>query len=81
MVVPHGRDQADNARRVTERGAGLSLPARAAADEIAAAVQRLLTEPAFRAAAAELGGRVRSDAEASPLAEILEAQAQAFAPA
>ncbi|HKR87752.1 MAG TPA: glycosyltransferase [Phenylobacterium sp.] len=81
LILPHGRDQEDNARRVTERGAGLRLPAQAAVEEIAAAVHRLLAEPAFAEAASRLGLRVRAEAEASPIVELLEAQARALAPA
>lgn len=47
LVLPHGRDQGDNALRVTERGAGLSLRNTAPSDEIAATIKRLLEEPAF----------------------------------
>jgi len=76
LVIPHGRDQVDNARRVTERGAGLSLAPGATAEEIAEAVLRLLGEPGFRAAAEHLGAAVRREAEASPLVELLEALAR-----
>jgi len=44
LVVPHGRDQNDNAVRVTERGAGLMLMPDAETPAIAAALNRLLTE-------------------------------------
>jgi MGT family glycosyltransferase len=72
LIVPHGRDQADNARRVTERGAGLELGADAAAEAFAGAARRLLEEPGFRAAAERLGAAVRRDTEASPVVEVLE---------
>jgi MGT family glycosyltransferase len=81
LIVPHGRDQHDNALRVTERGAGLELPAGAAPPEIAAAARRLLDEPAFRQSAARLGASVRADAEASTLAAELEAAACVAQPA
>ncbi len=72
LVMPHGRDQADNAVRVAARGAGLALPPTASTDEIRTALQRLLTEPAFAAAADRLGGAVAAEAEASPIVEVLE---------
>lgn len=75
LVIPLGRDQADNAIRVTERGAGLSLPADASVDALHAACERLLSEAAFRDAARRLGDRVAADAERSPVVRELEASA------
>jgi MGT family glycosyltransferase len=72
LVVPHGRDQNDNAVRVTERGAGLSLPPGAGVAEIGQALRRLLREPAFAAAAVRLGEAVAREARESPVAEVLE---------
>ena len=45
LLIPHGRDQVDNARRVTERGAGLALGAEAGNVEIGAAVARDTESP------------------------------------
>lgn len=73
LVVPHGRDQSDNAIRVTHRGAGLSLPANAGVDELRAALRRLLDEPGFAAAAKTLGDAVAHETAASPVVEALEA--------
>ena len=72
LVLPMGRDQLDNATRVTERGAGLRLEPDAGADAIAAAVRRLLDEPGFREAAARLGARLRADAHGDEAAAELE---------
>ena len=72
LVVPMGRDQLDNATRVTERGAGLRLEPDAGADAIAAAVRRLLHEPGFREAAARLGDRLRAEAHGDKAAAELE---------
>lgn len=78
LVVPLGRDQADNAIRVTERGAGLSLPADATLEAFRAACERLLTEASFRDAARRLGDRVAAEAEQSSVVRELEdAAAQA----
>lgn len=72
LVVPLGRDQNDNAARVTERGAGLSLPPGAATGAIRDALGRLLSEPAFAEAAKSLGERVAADVASSPVVEELE---------
>ncbi|MFG1433169.1 glycosyltransferase [Xanthobacter sp. V2C-8] len=76
LVMPHGRDQADNAARVAARGAGLTLDAAASVDEIHAALRRLLDEPAFTDAAVTLGHQVRAEADDSPLVSLLEGMAQ-----
>jgi MGT family glycosyltransferase len=75
LVIPHGRDQNDNAVRVTERGAGLSLMADASVEEIRAACERLLTEPSFRSASRHLGDLVAAEAKDSTVVQELEAAA------
>src|SRR5205085_5314735 len=72
LVIPHGRDQNDNAVRVTERGAGLSLMPHASVDEIRNACERLLQEASFKIAAARLGVHVARDAENSTIVEEFE---------
>jgi len=72
LVVPHGRDQNDNAVRVTERGAGLALPPSATATEIRTALERLLGDPTFKRAAAALGAAVAHEAANSPVVSLLE---------
>ncbi|HTU12578.1 MAG TPA: nucleotide disphospho-sugar-binding domain-containing protein [Allosphingosinicella sp.] len=72
IVVPHGRDQHDNAVRVTARGAGLSLPADAAAADFRAAIAQLLADPRYAEAAWTLGMQVADDMRQSPAAELLE---------
>lgn len=72
LIIPHGRDQNDNAVRVTERGAGLALPRDADVAALRAATRRLLTEPAFAAAARALGAAVAREAAESPVVEVLE---------
>lgn len=64
VCIPLGRDQADNAVRVTERGAGLRLLPDASAEDIGAAVQTLLAEPRYASAARSLGARIAADATA-----------------
>jgi MGT family glycosyltransferase len=73
VILPHGRDQADNARRITARDAGITLSRRAKPPKIAAAVQRLLATPAYRAAAEQLGSAIRRDAESDDVVRELEA--------
>jgi MGT family glycosyltransferase len=75
LVIPHGRDQNDNAVRVTERGAGLSLMADAPVAAIRAACERLLSDSSFRAAARRLGDLVAADAENSSVVRELESAA------
>jgi MGT family glycosyltransferase len=75
LVMPHGRDQNDNATRVAARGAGLRLDAKAPVEDILAALRRLLTEPGFDEAARRLGAQVAEDAASSTLEEELEALA------
>jgi MGT family glycosyltransferase len=72
LVIPHGRDQADNAVRITERGAGLSLLPDAPVEAIRTACERLFTEPGFRASAKRLGDLVAAEAEHSNVVEELE---------
>jgi UDP:flavonoid glycosyltransferase YjiC (YdhE family) len=75
LVIPHGRDQADNAVRVTERGAGLALAPDAPVEAIRTACTRLLDDPSFRDAAKWLGDHVAEEAEGSTVVEELEAAA------
>lgn len=75
LILPHGRDQNDNAVRVTERGAGLSLPADTGTDLIGSALSRLVQEPHFAAAARRLGAEIAAEAVHSPIVGILETAA------
>ncbi|MBC9978521.1 glycosyltransferase [Bradyrhizobium campsiandrae] len=72
LIVPHGRDQADNAVRVTERGAGLAVSRTAATTEICAALNRLISEPEFRRAAGALGDAVDAELRGTTLIADLE---------
>jgi len=64
VCLPFGRDQPDNAARVTERGAGLRLQPDATADAIAIALRTVLADPSYAAAARALGARIAADCEA-----------------
>ena len=77
LVIPHGRDQNDNAVRIAERGAGLSLMPDAPVAAIRAACERLLNDPRFGAAARKLGDQVAAEAEHSTVVRELESLAVA----
>jgi MGT family glycosyltransferase len=79
LILPHGRDQEDNAARVTERGAGLRLDRTADTESIRAALTQLLAEASYAAAAEALGAAIRREIETSPLLAKLEAYALAEA--
>jgi MGT family glycosyltransferase len=72
IVVPHGRDQADNAIRVTERGAGLSLPTTSDPATFGVAIATVLAESRYAKAAQELGERVAEEVHNSPVIAQLE---------
>jgi MGT family glycosyltransferase len=72
LVLPNGRDQDDNAARVEAKGAGLRLPPTASEAEIAAAVNRLISEPHFAAAARRLGAAMKADVNAASLVYEME---------
>lgn len=72
IVVPHGRDQADNAVRVTTRGAGIMVQAGSEAEAFRSAIAEILANPAYRAAAQALGARIAEEAVHSPVVDELE---------
>ncbi|HEY6532231.1 MAG TPA: glycosyltransferase [Acidimicrobiales bacterium] len=72
LVLPHGRDQGDNAVRVTSRGAGLQLKRSASATAIAGAVRRLLDDPTYSEQARSLGEAIRREADVNRAADALE---------
>ncbi|WP_211219874.1 glycosyltransferase [Glaciibacter superstes] len=72
VILHHGRDQVDNAVRVTTRGAGIAVSRRASAEKIARAIAKVLDDPGYRRAAAELGETVARDATGVVLIDELE---------
>lgn len=58
LIIPHGRDQADNAARIAHRGAGITLPRGSDAATIREAVRTLIEEPAYLHAARALADRI-----------------------
>jgi UDP:flavonoid glycosyltransferase YjiC (YdhE family) len=75
VCFPLGRDQKDNVVRAERHGAVLRLRPGAPPAAIAAAVRRLLQEPAFAANASRLGARLRAEAASSALVDEIEAVA------
>ncbi|HMF93435.1 MAG TPA: nucleotide disphospho-sugar-binding domain-containing protein [Vicinamibacterales bacterium] len=73
VVLPHGRDQADTAARITARGAGIALARTASCDAIRGTVQHVLRNDSFTHAARRLGEVIRRDAEGNALVDELEA--------
>jgi UDP:flavonoid glycosyltransferase YjiC (YdhE family) len=72
LILPHGRDQADTAARVTSRGAGIVLRSSARPAAIAAAIRQLLQHDRYPAAARALGDAVRREADTEALLRELE---------
>lgn len=72
LLLPAVRDQNDNAARVTARGAGLSLSRDSSPEALAAAIRRLLDEPAFQTQAQALGAVIAADVAARSAEEELE---------
>jgi MGT family glycosyltransferase len=75
VAIPLGRDQLDNAARVAHHGAGLRLKAKASPEAIASAVQRVLDEPSFAAAAQRLADAIAAETAEDRAAAELEALA------
>jgi MGT family glycosyltransferase len=75
LVIPHGRDQNDNAARIAERGAGLVLMPHASIEEIRAACVQLLDDARFASAARRLGNLVAAEADNSTVVQELESAA------
>ncbi|MEC3913636.1 glycosyltransferase [Nocardia sp. CDC160] len=72
VVLPHGRDTADNAARVRAHRAGIVVPRTATPQRIARVVRRVLRTPTYYRAAAELGRAIRHDARGEALLHEIE---------
>ncbi len=71
VCMPTGRDQPDNAARLTYRGAGVRISKKATPAKIAAGVQQVLDDPSFKTAATLLGEQLRAEADrGAALAEL-----------
>ena len=72
LCVPLGRDQHDNAARVTWHEAGLRLDADASSEDMQLALERLLEDDSFSSNAARLGRAIRSEVEEGIAVKELE---------
>jgi MGT family glycosyltransferase len=72
VILPHGRDQGDNAARVEARHAGVRISRRAKPARIAKAVERVLEDPTFAEQARLLGAVIRRDADDGALVREME---------
>jgi MGT family glycosyltransferase len=79
LCLPLGRDQHDNAARVTWHEAGLRLDSGASSEDIERTLARLLEDASFRANAARLGRAIRSEIEEEIAVNELEKIARAAA--
>jgi UDP:flavonoid glycosyltransferase YjiC (YdhE family) len=71
LVLPLGRDQHFNARRVAELGVGIHLPADAPPERISEALTRLVSHPGFGAAAQQAAVRIAVERPDRAAAEAL----------
>lgn len=72
LILPMARDQLANAARVEAKGVGLRLGLTASEPDIAAAINRLITEPQFKVAARKLGEAIKADIDTSGLVNEME---------
>ena len=72
VAMPIGRDQPDVAARVVAAGAGLRLRPSASPGKIAAAVGRVLAEPAFATAAGRIADAIRQETAEDRAVAVLE---------
>ncbi len=79
VVVPLGRDQPDNAARVVKLGAGIRLRKNAGVSTIVDAVEQLLAQPGYRAAAVAAAVRLRAERIDGGVVDELERVASASA--
>lgn len=73
LCLPMGRDQDDNAARVTAAGAGLRLKRTASPQRIRRAVEHVLGDPRYKKSAARLQGAILADVAAQRDIGALEA--------
>jgi len=73
LLVPHGHDQFDNARRVTKLGVARTLfPRDYRAERVARELGALLNDPAYRERAAATAAIVREEGGAEAAADAIE---------
>jgi MGT family glycosyltransferase len=79
LCIPLGRDQGDNAARLSHTGAGVALKPTSSATAIRRALRLLLDEPSFAAAAHRLADAIAADVSADAAVAELESLADAGA--
>lgn len=72
LILPMARDQLANAARVEAKGVGLRLGPTASEPDIAAAINRLITEPQFKVTARKLGEAIKADIDTSGFVNEME---------
>ena len=72
VVMPHGRDQGDNAARVEARRAGVKVPRTAKPAAIAKAISEVLNDPTYAEHARHLGDAIVHDSSSGALVRELE---------
>lgn len=72
LFLPLGRDQPVNAAAIAATGAAIVLSPTASPGQIARAVEELLTDPAYRQAAARVGAMIPSAGEQHPATRLLD---------
>ena len=75
VCLPMGRDQGDNAAKVAYHGAGIRLNAKAKAETIRKAVERVLRESSYRKNAERLKAHILTDAQQDTAVEAIESLA------
>ncbi|MFC6287757.1 glycosyltransferase [Nocardioides sp. GCM10027113] len=81
VCLPMGRDQHDIAARLEHSGAGIRLPASAAAASVGDAVRSVLDDPAYRAAAGRLAAAIAEETATDRAVAEIEALVGATVPA
>ena len=72
VVIPLFADQPHNAARIAAAGIGVAVDARSAADTLAPAVERVLADPSYRAAAHRVACEIAAQpAPADVLADLI----------
>jgi UDP:flavonoid glycosyltransferase YjiC (YdhE family) len=77
LVMPHGRDQNDNAARVVEAGAGLWLDAASETQAIRDSLRALIEDAALTDNAKRLGAAIAQEIAQSTIVEDMETLAGA----
>ena len=71
VCLPDGRDQPDNAARVTAAGAGIALSRTASADELRDGITQALSSPALKRGAAAMQAALSKRDGAATVAEAV----------